>query len=150
MRTTLVTLAVITLIASAGAEAPKYKAAFDPAKLVGAWTLASGERAGEKIEKDHLPPKVTFTKETVTVPAGPDQRFLIAYKVDAKARPVAIDMQIKEGPVNEGKALGILEPDGDGFKLCYVVDDGNAKRPVRCESTKDNNAFLFVLRPAKK
>jgi uncharacterized protein (TIGR03067 family) len=130
-------------------EAPKTKPAFDPAKIVGAWTIASGQRAGDKVDKERLPPQITITKDTITVPAGPDQKFLIAYKVDAKANPVAIDMEIKSGPVSEGKALGILVPEGDGFKLCYVVDDGNAKRPAKCESTEKNNAFLFVLKPKK-
>jgi hypothetical protein len=31
-----------------------------------------------------------------------------------------------------------------------MVDDKGGKRPTKFESTKDNKAFLFVLKPATK
>jgi uncharacterized protein (TIGR03067 family) len=132
-------------------EAAKPKTAFDPAKLVGDWTITSGERAGDKVDKERLQAKITITKDIITLQAGPDQKFVFGYKIDSKAKPAAIDMEIKEGPVSEGKAIGIIALEGGGFKLCYVQKEGaDAKRPAKFESTKDNNAFLFVLKPAKK
>jgi hypothetical protein len=42
---------------------------FDPAKMGGAWTYASGEKNGEKLDKDHFKDsKVTITKESITAP----------------------------------------------------------------------------------
>lgn len=119
---------------------------FDAAKLVGDWTYVEGMRGGEKVGKESLGAKVTFTKDTVTVPAGPDAKFLMAYKVNGKASPVAIDLEIKDGPVKEGKAVGIIALEGDTLKLCYSPE---GKRPAKFESTKDNGAFYFVLKRAK-
>jgi uncharacterized protein (TIGR03067 family) len=127
--------------------APK-TATFDPAKLVGDWTYVSGMKAGEKVEKDRLEGKVTFTKDRITIPAGGDMKFVMAYKLDTKANPATIDMEIKEGPVPEGKAKGIIAFDGEQLKLCYHPTGGD--RPKKFESTKDNAAFYFVLKKAAK
>lgn len=124
----------------------KKPTAFDPAKLVGVWSYTEGTRGGEKVGKESLSAMVTFTKDTVTVPAGPDAKFLMAYTVNAKATPAEIDMSIKDGPVKEGKAQGIIMLDGDTLKLCYTAE---GKRPAKFESTKENNAFYFVLKRAK-
>jgi uncharacterized protein (TIGR03067 family) len=125
--------------------APK-TATFDAAKLLGEWTYVSGVKAGEKVEKDRLEGKVVFTKDRITIPAGGDMKFVMAYKLDTKANPVAIDMEIKEGPVSEGKAKGIITIEGDQLKLCYHPTGGD--RPKKFESTKDNGAFYFVLKKA--
>jgi uncharacterized protein (TIGR03067 family) len=123
-------------------------AAFDAAKLVGNWDYVAGTKSGEKVEKDHLVGKVTITKDTITIPAGQDMKFVIAYKLNTKASPVGVDMDIKDGPVKEGKAEGIIELKGDDLKLCYVPMPGG-KRPTKFESTKDNGAFYFVLKRSK-
>src|SRR5438874_6462612 len=128
-------------------DAPQ-PAKFDAAKLVGDWTYVSGVKAGEKVEKDRLEGKVTFTKDRITIPAGGDMKFVMAYKLDTKANPVTIDMEIKEGPVNEGKAKGIISFEGEQLKLCYQPTGGD--RPKKFESTKDNGAFYFVLKKAAK
>jgi uncharacterized protein (TIGR03067 family) len=151
VKTVATLVGALLAVTGVNAEEAKDKVAFDPAKIVGVWTITSGVRAGDKVDKERLQSKITVTKDTFTVPAGPDQKFLIAYKIDTRANPPAIDMEIKEGPVNEGKALGLITLDGDGFKLCYVVKEGaDTKRPAKFESTKENNAFLFVLKPDKK
>jgi uncharacterized protein (TIGR03067 family) len=152
MKKVLASLAVALFVAlPALSEEKDKKAGFDPAKMVGAWAITSGERGGDKVDKERLMAKITITKDTITIPAGPDQKFVIAYKVDNKANPAKIDMEIKDGPGTGGKAIGILSWEGDGFKLCYVQqEDDNAKRPEKFESTKANNAFLFVLKPDKK
>jgi uncharacterized protein (TIGR03067 family) len=123
-------------------------ATFDAAKLVGDWTYVSGMKAGDKVEKDRLEGKVTFTKDRITIPAGGDMKFVMAYKLDTKASPATIEMEIKEGPVNEGKARGIIAIEGEQLKLCYHPTGGD--RPKKFESTKDNGAFYFVLKRAAK
>lgn len=135
----------LCLVAFAVAQEKK---AFDAAKMVGDWTYESGMRAGDNVDKARLASKVAISKETFTL-AGPDgNKFVMAYKLDAKATPVTIDLDIKSGPVNEGKAEGIISLDGDELKLCYVPQ-GAGKRPTKFESTKDNGAFYFVLKRAK-
>ena len=144
----LATLAVALFLTPIVGAEEKKEAKFDPAKLVGDWTYVSGEKGGEKVAKENLAGKVTFGKDTITLPAGPDMKFVMAYKVDDKATPATINMEIKDGPVKEGKAIGIISVDGDELKLCYVPD-GSDKRPTKFESTKDNKAFFFVLKRAK-
>ena len=134
---------------AARAEDVKKDAKFDASKMEGKWTYVSGTRAGETVEKDHLVGEVVITKDTITMPAGPDSKFVIGYKVDAKGTPVKIDMEIKDGPVKEGKAEGLIELKGDELKLCYAVISTGGKRPEKFESTKDNGAFYFVLKRMK-
>ena len=87
-------------------------------------------------------------KQFITIPAGGDMKFVMAYKLDTKANPVTIDMEIKEGPVPEGKAKGIIAIEGEQLKLCYHPTGGD--RPKKFEATKDNGAFYFVLKKAAK
>jgi uncharacterized protein (TIGR03067 family) len=145
-------IAAVLVAAPVFAEDAKVKeTAFDAAKLLGDWKITAGWKAGEKSEPDRLKPKIKITKDIITVGEG-DMKFVIAYKIDAKASPTAIDMEIKEGPAGADlKAVGIVALDGDGFKLCYVQKEADdTKRPTKFESTKDNNAFLFTLKPADK
>jgi uncharacterized protein (TIGR03067 family) len=142
---TAATLCVV-LFAAAAAKADDKPAPLDPAKLVGSWTYVAGTRAGEKVDKERMTGPVVVTKETFTLP-GSEPKFVIGYTVDAKASPATIDMSIKDGPVKEGKALGIIAVNGDELTLCY--DPSGQKRPAKFESTKDNGAFLFVLKRVK-
>jgi uncharacterized protein (TIGR03067 family) len=121
---------------------------FDADKLVGDWTPIDGAKAGDKVEKDRLKMKVKASKETFTLETDMG-KFVIGYKLDTKASPVTVDMEIKEGPVPEGKAKGIIAVSGDDMKLCYVFmpDD---KRPTKFESTKDNNAYFWTFKRAGK
>jgi uncharacterized protein (TIGR03067 family) len=142
------TLALLALSVAAAEEGKETK--LDPAKLVGEWKYVSGVRGGDKVEKDRLVGKVVITKDTFTIPGGPDAKFVIAYKIDNKTSPAKIDFDIKSGPVAEGKSIGIIAFDGDKLKVCYVpVMDKDAKRPAKFESTKDNQAFYFVLERVK-
>jgi len=152
MKKVLASLAVALLVVPCvRSEEDTGKTKFDPAKVVGAWTITSGERSGDKIDKERLAAKITVTKDTITILAGPDQKFVIGYKIDSKASPATIDMEIKDGPGVGSKAQGIIAGNADGFKLCYVVVmDEKANRPAKFESTKDNNASLYVLTKDKK
>jgi uncharacterized protein (TIGR03067 family) len=145
-----VALVAVALAAGAEEKTDKKDAVLDPAKLVGEWAYVSGTRAGEKVDQERLAGKITITKDQIEIPAGPDAKFIIAYKINTKASPATIDMDIKDGPVKEGKALGIVSLKGDELQLCYVNIDGeDAKRPAKFESTKDNKAFYFTLKRAK-
>jgi uncharacterized protein (TIGR03067 family) len=150
MRKTLAPLVLALLVVSHANSEEKAKGAIDPAKLAGDWKITSGMRGGEKISEMGMKTPIKISKEDFTLGTG-EQKFVIGYKLDAKAKPIAIDMSIKSGPVNEGKAIGIIAMDDGKLKLCYVVDDGSGvKRPTKFESTKDNNAALFELVPAKQ
>jgi uncharacterized protein (TIGR03067 family) len=137
----------LALAAALVVAADKDKPSIDAGKLVGAWNYVKGTKAGEEVPKGNMKSPVTFEKDKLYVPADKDEKFTMAYKIDATKTPATIDMEIKDGPIKEGKAHGIIALDGDELKLCYVMAD--EKRPTKFESTKDNKAFLFVLKKAK-
>jgi uncharacterized protein (TIGR03067 family) len=122
--------------------------AFDPMKLPGEWLYKSGWKSGEESQAEVLAGVVTITKETFKLPAGPDTFFLMAYTLDAKKNPATIDFEIKEGPVPEGKAVGIIKFEDDELHLCY--DPTGQKRPEKFESTEENGAHLFILKRQPK
>jgi uncharacterized protein (TIGR03067 family) len=131
------------------AKARAKAAAFDPAAMIGDWEYVSGVKMGEKVEKDNLKGTVKIAKDKLTIPSGvADKPFVMAYKLDTKTTPVNIDMEIKDGPVAEGKAKGIVAFEGATLKICYHPTGGD--RPKKFESTKDNGAFFFVLKKAAK
>ncbi len=82
------------------------------------------------------------------MPAGPDQKFVMAYKIDSSKTPMHVDFEIKEGPVPSGKAVGIIKLDGDSMKLCY--DSTGTNRPSKFETNEDDSNFMFVLKRAEK
>jgi uncharacterized protein (TIGR03067 family) len=140
----------VALFVALPVNSEESKTGFDPAKILGPWKIVSGMRGGEKVSDEGLKTKVVIEKETISLGTG-EMKFVIGYKIDAKAKPATIDMSIKSGPINEGKAIGIIALDKNGFKLCYVVAEGSdTKRPTKFESTKENKAALFVLEPEKK
>ena len=118
----------------------------DAEKLVGRWKYTSGTRAGEKIDPVRLEGEFTATKDKFEIPAGPDDKFVMRYKLDSSKNPLAIDVEIESGPAPEGKALGIVKIDGDTWTLCY--DPTGAKRPEKFESTAENGFFLFEMKRA--
>jgi uncharacterized protein (TIGR03067 family) len=145
--TQLAPLGLLLLAATAVTADDKKDAAFDAKKLIGDWTYTAGTKAGVKVERERLRGTVKITKDTLTLPAAPGApSFVIAYTLDTSTAPVSIDLDIRDGPVKEGKAEGIIALDGDELKLCYTPAGG--KRPARFESTKDNKAFLFTLKKA--
>ena len=118
----------------------------DAEKLVGRWIYTSGTRAGEKIDPERLQGEFTATKDKFEIPAGPDEKFVMRYKLDTTKSPAAIDVEIESGPAPEGKALGIIKMDGDTWTLCY--DPLGATRPEKFESTAENGFFLFEMKRA--
>ncbi len=128
-------------------ELKKSASKFDAEKLIGNWNYVSGKRAGDDVNEQSLSLPVSISKDEFTVPAGPEETFAMAYKIDSKHTPVHIDLEIKEGPA-DGKALGIIKIEGDKFTLCY--DPAGENRPEKFESTADNGFFLFVLERGKQ
>ncbi len=120
-----------------------------PLTLEGKWSFESGVRAGEDVDKARLATTIEVDKDTITLPAGPDQTFVMSYKIDAKASPMTIDMKIESGPAPEGSpAIGIVEIKDDSFTICY--DSTGATRPEKFETDAENGFFMFKLKRAKE
>ena len=117
----------------------------DASKLEGKYTLVSGKKNGAAIDEEAKKGKFSITAEKITI-EGMGVKFVMGYKVDAKASPMTIDMEILEGPegTKGSKALGILEMKDDTLKLAYSLDKD--KRPKDFDGKA---GFLFELKKAK-
>lgn len=115
---------------------------FDTKPLIGKWKIKSGTRSGEDIDNSRLPPEITITATTFTIPAG-DDKFVMAYKVVGTKKPISINFEIKEGPVPEGKAVGIIKIEKNKVTLCY--DSTGQKRPTEFKTVEDDQCFMFVM-----
>jgi uncharacterized protein (TIGR03067 family) len=114
-------------------------------KLEGKWTLVSGKVNGTAIGDEAKKGEYTFTADKLTI-KGMGVTFVMSYKLDAKANPVGIDMEILEGPEGSkgSKAQGIVELKDDVLKLAYTMDKD--KRPADFKGEKGN---VFELKKAK-
>lgn len=134
---------------AAGFAVAQDKPAFDAAKLVGSWTITGGMKAGEKADTTKYKDPAVFDKDTIAFKTE-DGAFKFKYTADAKASPVAVELEILEPEGFKGaKAKGIIKLDGDKMTLCYNPE-AEGKRPEKFESTKDNKFFLFEMTKAKK
>lgn len=119
---------------------------FDPAKLVGKWTIVSGEKSGEKVSEDNLKKiKITIDKEYLTLEG--DMKFVFSYKLDTSKKPVGVTFTIKEG-MGEGTSVdGIIDVEGDTMKICYAQP--NEKAPKEFAAKASSGFHLFTLKRAK-
>ncbi len=123
----------------------KKKNAAEALKLEGKYTLVAGKKNGAAIDEEAKKGKFTFTEDKITI-EGMGVKFVMGYKVDSKATPMTIDMEILEGPegTKGSKALGIIELKEDVLKLAYAID--KEKRPKVFDGKE---GFHFELKKAK-
>lgn len=114
-------------------------------KLDGKYTLVGGKVNGTPIGDEAKKGEYSISADKITI-KGEGLTFVMGYKLDAKATPVNIDMEILEGPegTKGSKALGIVEMKGDLLKLAYSLDKD--KRPKNFEGKEGN---LFELKKVK-
>ena len=141
---------LFALVAVSGLAFAEEKPKFDAQKLVGKWKFTEGTKSGEKVDAKALESEVTFTKDTVTL-KDPTQTHVMKFKIDATKKPIQVDFVGEEGPAKGFKAEGIISLKGDTLTLAYAtnIPGFEGKRPEKFESTKDNKAFLFVMKKTK-
>ncbi len=143
----------LVAVSAAAADDDKKPGKLDADKLVGAWKITAGMKAGEKVDEKALKAAVSFTKDKITLKDEQGMEFEFSYKLDAATDPVGIDMGItKPEAFKDAKAQGIIELKDGTLKLCYHPE--GKERPKKFESTKDNGFYYFTLkkgeRPATK
>ena len=114
--------------------------------LFGSWKVHMGMRAGSKVDASRLP-TIEISEKSFTIPAGPDQKFVMSYKLDLDAKPIKVDFKIESGPVPTGEAKGIIKMEDGEMTLCY--EPTGAKRPEKFNSTEANNHFMFKMKRNK-
>jgi uncharacterized protein (TIGR03067 family) len=130
------------LLASAGLAAGQKDEA---PKLEGKYKLTGGKKDGTDIGDDSKKGEYTITADKITI-KGQDASFVMGYKLDPKAKPVNIDMEILEGVegTKGSKAEGIVELKGDALKLAYSIEKG--KRPKNFDGKE---GFMFEFKKEK-
>ena len=114
------------------------------AQLVGKWKVVSGQKQGEESAKEAIANIITVTEKTFTIPAGPDEKFVMSYKIDESSSPAKIDLKIESGPVPDGKAAGIIKLKDGKMWLCYNAM--GPERPAKFDSTEENGFFNFEMK----
>lgn len=104
------------------------RAADEKLDLPGTYTLVAGKKNGADVDEVAKKAQYTVTADKFTIKGG-EFKFVMGYKLDAKASPAQIDMEILEGPDGSKgtKAVGIVEVKGDTLKIAYSLD--KEKRP---------------------
>lgn len=125
-------------------------AKFDASKLEGKWMVSEFVKYGEKQDTKEMKDPAVFTKDSIKVKSSVGE-FEFKYTVDAKADPMAIDMEITapEG-LKGGKAKGIIKLDGDKLMLTYDSDPESKARPAKFESKKESKVLSLVMTRAKE
>lgn len=139
-------LAVLAIGLLLGADDKKDAAKKDLDALQGEWTLASGERNGEKIPEDvakSLKRTVQGNKSTVTRDGETLAQGTVT--LDPTQKPKAIDVKL-EGADTVIK--GIYELSGDTFKICY--GGPGEERPKEFTAKEGSGHTLGVWKKVKK
>jgi uncharacterized protein (TIGR03067 family) len=119
-------------------------------KLRGTWTATKAVREGQAAD-DVVGHRLSFdggrfqiqTKEGKTAYAG-------TFRVDASAKPAAIDFEHTEGEL-KGKAWkGIYALDGDTLTICDNAPDVTKGRPTAFESKSGSGYVLVTLQRARR
>lgn len=143
------TLAVALIAAVAVSAEDKKPADFDAKAVAGKWMVSEGMKAGEKSDVKTIKDPADFTADKITLKT-PDATFVFKYSVDAKASPVAVELEILEPEGFKGaKSKGIIMVDGDKMMLAYNPTPEGA-RPKDFKSTKDNGSHVYTFTKAKK
>ncbi len=114
-------------------------------KLQGTWALVSLIDKG-RAEPDKLVQtlKLIIDGDKYTYDIG-GKMFNATFKLDAAAKPLAIDVKFDSGPAKDRVMKAIYVIEGDTLKIC-----GADKRPTEFESTKESGTILFTFKREKK
>jgi uncharacterized protein (TIGR03067 family) len=141
--------AVLVAAFATGATADDKEKKFDAAKMVGSYKFVSGVRDGKKVEEKNFKEIALVVGKEDMVLKTADGDFKFGYKIDASKSPVAVDLEILDGPVGKGaKSKGIITLDGDTLKLAYNPMDGD--RPKDFDGKGGNFSFTVKKAEAKK
>jgi uncharacterized protein (TIGR03067 family) len=147
---TLVLGVGLVAVSAAAAQDDKKTDKLDAAKLAGTYKITGGKNGGEKLGDDAMKGSVIFTKETIVLKGADGMDFEFTYKLDAKADPAEIDMEMTKPDALKGtKAQGIIGTEGGEVKLCYNPDPEKPGRPKKFESTKENGYHLIMMKKEK-
>jgi uncharacterized protein (TIGR03067 family) len=119
------------------------------AALQGEWSMAMGERGGQK-----LPDAVVSTGRRVvkgndlTVTIGGQTFMKATFTVNPSKQPKTIDYTVTDGPDKGKKQLGIYELKGDTTRSCFSIP--GKERPTDFSTTGGDGRSLSLWKRIKK
>jgi uncharacterized protein (TIGR03067 family) len=141
--------ALWTLTAALALAAPAAEVKKDEDRLQGNWKVTSVENAGKKADpKDFANWKMVVAGDKITEFDGKEVMDEYTFRLDAAARPAAIDMTSLAGK-SRGKTMqGIYRLEGDTLTVC-VSEPGKKDRPREFRSAEDSAHVLLVFQRVK-
>jgi uncharacterized protein (TIGR03067 family) len=140
----LLTAALVGFVLGAAAVADDKAAP----KLVGGYTLVSGESGGKAIPAEKIAgATVRFTADKI-VTTDKDKReiYVASYTLDTSKTPHVIRMK-SEVPKDGSEATGIIKKEGDTVTLAYTVRGGEP--PAEFKTREGQNLFVLKNLSAK-
>ena len=144
LATAVLVLAAVGLIA---ADEPKKD---DTEAFKGKWATVSIKVAGQDAPADEIKKlKLTFDAKTYTNIVGDQTVEEGDYAIDSSKTPKTIDFDIKKGPDQGKKQLGIYKVEGD--KLIMVVAlPGSTERPKSWKPAASENMIEATFEREKR
>jgi uncharacterized protein (TIGR03067 family) len=121
----------------------------DAKRLQGTWTATQSERDGKPAE-DVLGHRLSVTGNRFQI-RSKDGKALYAgtFRVDAGAKPAAIDFAHTEGDLKGQAWKGIYALDGDTLKICDNAPNMEKARPTALEAKSGSGHVLVTFKRAK-
>jgi uncharacterized protein (TIGR03067 family) len=124
--------------------------------LEGTWVIAGKEFMGKKASKEEVE-TLAAESEMVIKEGKRTLNDLIAKKIaseatlklDATAKPKAMDLTYTSGDLKGETVHAIYEIGGDMLKVCYPLEP-DAERPTELAGKLDGKAFLLTYKRVKK
>ncbi len=112
-------------------------------ELQGTWTATKAERDG-KPATDLVGHRLLFSGDRFEIQSK-DRKSLYSgmVRVDASAKPAAIDFEHAEGGLKGKTWKGIYVPDGETLTICDNAENLDAARPSKFEA-KSGSGYVLV------
>jgi uncharacterized protein (TIGR03067 family) len=137
---TLCTWGVPTLAQPAGGA---------PTNLQGTWVAAAANRDG-KADTDVVGHRLSFTGNRFVIQSSKGQwLYAGTVRVDATAKPAAVDFEHAEGALSGRAWKGIYSVEGDTLRICDNAENPDRDRPTAFEAKAGSGYVLVTFTRAK-
>lgn len=118
----------------------------DKGKLQGTWTCVALIDKGKAEPVERVARlKLIIKNDKYSYQIDDKLTFTATFKLDAAAKPRAIDVKFDDGPLKGKTMFSIYAFEGDELKIC-----GGDKRPSEFTSTAESGTVLFTFKREKK
>lgn len=126
------------------ASAPAPEAKKDEDLFQGRWKVVAVEHGGKKAQaKDFAKWTLTVAGDKMTARDGDEVMDESTFRLDAKAKPRAIDLTLMSGPQSGKKVLGLYELEGDRLVVCFGEPGKDRPKEVRSPEGSEVTLLRF-------